>query len=360
MLHEIHAVDDDWDALGFAAGCLRAAIIQAVTFHAARLWRSGGLQSRTGGVTIMDAWKNRLNRPRSLGLVCGIGAAGLGLAYLTAAGAPSVYLVVNAGSLLLGLVAFSGIGKSGWRIGSASGALVLALGLALLGTALFGVSADGVSRWVRLGPLGVQPSLIVLPFMILVFAQRRDMAASIGMILAAAALALQPDRAMAGALAASLAATAILQRDRRLLTASLAAAAAFGITLLRPDRSPAVPFVDGVLYSAFKLHALAGAAVLAGAFLLIVPALAGRSYDRDNMPTYAAFALAWLGILVAAALGNYPTPLVGYGGSAVLGYFLSLAALPSLPRSAPSAGDLPAIVEQPAANEDAHISFGAA
>jgi len=41
------------------------------------------------------------------------------------------------------------------------------------------------------------------------------------------------------------------------------------------------------------------------------------------------FGVAWLGMVVAAALGNYPTPLVGYGGSAILGYALSLSFLPS-------------------------------
>ena len=33
-------------------------------------------------------------------------------------------------------------------------------------------------------------------------------------------------------------------------------------------------------------------------------------------------------MLLASALGNYPTPLLGYGGSGILGYLLCLAALP--------------------------------
>jgi hypothetical protein len=33
-------------------------------------------------------------------------------------------------------------------------------------------------------------------------------------------------------------------------------------------------------------------------------------------------------VIVAAALGNYPTPLVGYGGSAIIGYVVSLLGLP--------------------------------
>ena len=45
-----------------------------------------------------------------------------------------------------------------------------------------------------------------------------------------------------------------------------------------------------------------------------------------------AFGGCWSGVVVAAALGNYPTPLVGYGGSAVLGYLLSVALLSNVVR----------------------------
>lgn len=52
---------------------------------------------------------------------------------------------------------------------------------------------------------------------------------------------------------------------------------------------------------------------------------------------------------MAAALGNYPTPIVGYGGSAIMGYALSLLALPKLAgnearevnRSGPKMGPTP-------------------
>jgi hypothetical protein len=98
--------------------------------------------------------------------------------------------------------------------------------------------------------------------------------------------------------------------------------------MLRPDTLPAVPYVDGILYGAFDVHPLAGLAVVGGALLLAVPAVAGRTLDARGGHACAVFGMAWLGMLLAAALGNYPTPLVGYGGSAVLGYVLSLAFLP--------------------------------
>jgi hypothetical protein len=65
---------------------------------------------------------------------------------------------------------------------------------------------------------------------------------------------------------------------------------------------------------------------LIGALLLVVPAIHGFESSKQG-DAYDVFGTVWIGVVVAAALGNYPTPLVGYGGSAVLGYLLSLASI---------------------------------
>src|SRR5690606_11790267 len=64
-------------------------------------------------------------------------------------------------------------------------------------------------------------------------------------------------------------------------------------------------------------------------------ALVGLRMDPANRAAHAVFGITWLGMVAAAALGNYPTPLVGYGGSAILGYALSLSFMPLHVRSAP-------------------------
>jgi hypothetical protein len=46
------------------------------------------------------------------------------------------------------------------------------------------------------------------------------------------------------------------------------------------------------------------------------------------------FGTIWFSAVAAAALGNYPTPLVGYGGSAIVGYLFSVAMLPRPAQSA--------------------------
>jgi hypothetical protein len=269
--------------------------------------------------------RSLLENPRAVGIACAVAATGLGLAYMAAAGAPAFQLAVNAGALLIGLAFFALLRPSSGEAPLLPGWAALACGGVLLATALFGVSAEGATRWVRVAGLSLQISLVLLPPMLVSFARRRDFLSTLGVILAAVALALQPDRAMAGVLASALAVLAMRRRDPWVMSALRIAAIGFAATLLRPDTLPAVPYVDQILYTAFDVHALAGLAVVGGALLLVVPAIPGLRHSGDAC---AVFGIAWLGIVLAAALGNYPTPLVGYGASSVLGYVLSLAFLP--------------------------------
>jgi peptidoglycan/LPS O-acetylase OafA/YrhL len=148
------------------------------------------------------------------------------------------------------------------------------------------------------------------------------------MIIAALALALQPDRAMAGTLLAGLLVVAMRQRGVGVVTALAAAMIGFVVTLLRPDDLPATPFVERVVADAFTRSAVAGGALVAGVALLLLPACNRGEPAR-------VFAAVWLAIFLAAMVGNYPTPLLGYGGSGIIGYLISLAALPAHARPAP-------------------------
>lgn len=277
----------------------------------------------------MTTRNTRLKNPRTLGVACAVLATGLGLLYMGAAGAPSIYLFVNALSLIIG-IAVVGVLRPAMLASRSSAGAVAVLGVLLLATALFGVPVEGASRWIQVGGLSLQISLIVLPAMLVLFARDRGLLATTGMVLAAIALALQPDRAMAGVLAAALAVLAMYRQDRWIMSSLAVAAIGFAVTVIRPDSLPAVPYVEQILYTSFEVHALAGIAVLGGALLLIVPAVAGLWLDPENRGVHAVFGTVWLAIVVAAALGNYPTPLVGYGGSAILGYALSLLVMPSL------------------------------
>ncbi len=267
-------------------------------------------------------------------IVCGLAATCLGIVYLTAAGAPASRSVVNGVAFLLGVVALVGIGGAMPRIGRYSGPLILVIGSSLLATALLGSAADGASRWIMIGPLSVQLSLVLLPFMAVTFARYPTLPACIGIAVAAGALALQPDRAMAGVLAFSMAVLASTRPGSLTVSALIVAIAAFLLSLVRADMLPAVPYVDRILFTAFDVHMLAGAAVWLGSLLLLVPPILGWRGNADLRHAYLVSGAVWLGCIAAAAVGNYPTPVVGYGGSAILGYLLTFAFLPASTRSA--------------------------
>ena len=325
MLVELAAIERPGAALDFALGCLLAALRQAMSPHLHP-------NQASEGPSAMHQGSSPLRHPRRLAALCAVGATGLGLAYMIAAGAPRSYLAINAAALAIGLLAVGVLTEAGklWRVGS--GVVGVALACLILLTSLFGISADGATRWVSAGGIPLQPGLFLVPAVALGFARARDSASLLAVLIASLALALQPDRALAGALAAGMAALALARPERAVLAALGAALAAFIATLVRADASPAMPFVDQVFYSSFAVHPLAGVAVLAGAALMLVPAIAGYVRDAGHRPIYAVFGAVWLAMILAAALGNYPTPLVGYSGSAILGYLISLLGLP--PRSA--------------------------
>lgn len=270
---------------------------------------------------------------RTFIIAAAVAATGLGLAYMAMAGAPTSYLAMNIGALAFGLAIAAGIIVTARAVRLDPGAANVVLAAMLLLTALLGTSADGATRWVALGRLFIQPSLIVLPLLAIGIARAPGVRSIAAAGIAALALALQPDRAMAGALAAGMAALVLVRPGRVSLVVLGLAAAGFMATLLRPDALPAMPYVDQIFYSSFAVHPLAGLAVSLGAVLLVVPAAIGMIRDPDDRAVHAVFGAIWAAIAIAAALGNYPTPVVGYGASAIIGYLLCL---PGIPARAPA------------------------
>lgn len=328
--YETSGIPDDTEALVFALDSLCGLLPRTAASYLLSLFTS---QTRhdalfTGGPTPMNIYRTTLRRPRILGMICATGAVILGLVYMAMAGAPARYLGINAAALLLGLTALALLGRTPPRGGQWTSLAIAAMAGILIATALLGAKVEGASRWVNLGGVSIQPSLILLPVMLVAFVRNRNGIATTGIIATAIAMALQPDRSMAAMLAVGLAVLAIMRPERHVIVGLGASVAGFAATLVRPDTLPAAPYVDQIFYSAFEVDPAAGAAVLGGSALLLIPAIVGWSREPANRETYAVFGGVWLAAIMAAALGNYPTPIVGYGGSAIIGYALSLLSLP--------------------------------
>jgi hypothetical protein len=326
---EAAAIADDGEALRFAAG---AGTALALTFIKARL--HDGLGAAASGLG-----------PRRVAAISAVAAVLIGAVHLHVAGAATAMILVNLASLAVGLALLGGAAV--WRGFPESGrglAAIFMAGLLVL-TTIFGVASHGVVRWVAAGPLMVQSSLILLPALLMMFARKTTPAGTAALVVAAGAVAMQPDRAMAGAVLAGIAMLWLMNRDRPTALVLAASAVGFVATLVQADNLPPVRFTEGVFTQTWQVHPLLGIAVAAGGAILLLPAAAFGANNRDAARLCAVFGAVWLAIILAALIGNYPTPLVGYGGSAIIGYLLSACMLP--PRQA-TRDRLPAAAKPPA------------
>ena len=248
-----------------------------------------------------------------------------GLLFMNLTGAPPRLLLINLVALGVGIALVSIAKLIPPLDHRARSTALLAIPAALLATALLGVSSQGASRWVLLGGLSLQPSLILVPVLLLAHVSRPSRHSAAAVALAALAMALQPDRSVAAAIAAVTLADAALRRSRGAWAAAFIPLAAFGAAMLQPDRLPAVPFVDAILWTA---DPLAATAVWIGTVLLFVPVAA--LWRAGEHASAAAFAALWATLVISAGVAFYPTPLVGYGASGIIGYLLAALAVPGL------------------------------
>lgn len=323
MAREAGSIPGNARALRFAVSCLAFAAKVGVgnALRAALAAARGSIDSPQAGLPVMLIG-------RGVTLACAFVATGLGLLYLSTAGAPSRLIALNAVAFCAGLIVILplvGRDPGGPRF---FGYLAVAAGAVLLISGGFGHPTSGAARWIAVGQVVLQPSLIVLPLLVVSFARSQDALTASGVAMAAMALALQPDRAMAGALLAGLAAMAIFTRNALTILCIGVAALSFAATCVAPDTSSAAPFVSRVFSTAFSQGFTPGVAVWSGALLLVLPAALGLVFDREHGGVHAAFGATWAAITLAAMLADYPTPLVGYGGSAIVGYVVCTLAAP--------------------------------
>lgn len=264
--------------------------------------------------------------------VAAAGSVLCGLTFLALTGAPTRLLLINmvafgAGTALLAIARLaSPVVERGRNL------LLLGAASVLLATALFGISVEGASRWIVLGGLSLQPSLILVPTLLLGHVARPTRISAMAVVIAALAAALQPDRSIAAAILLVLLIDAAARRSRDAWLLVATSAAAFAMAIARPDTLPAVPHVDQILWTSLDTQPLAAAFVWGGTLLLFLPAAV--LWRRGQGATAASFAALWGTLVVSALLANYPTPLVGYGASAILGYLLAALVLPGFLRAA--------------------------
>lgn len=231
-----------------------------------------------------------------------------------------------------------------WRSRSSAGRsrwfdLAAVLTLAALAATLLVPGVDGVHRWVPLGPVRLHAAAVLLPLLLVAMqglSQARGWWISAGAAVGVAiVLLLQPDAAQATAFAAGclVLLLPLAKRDPPRLVCLLSLPLLAALAWLRRDPLAPVPYVEGIVGLAAGLGAGWGVAAVLSLLVLPLPFFhAGRGAAKRAglaLGTYVAITV------LAAFLGNFPVPVMGYGVSPILGYFVGLGLLM---RAAPSGG----------------------
>lgn len=216
--------------------------------------------------------------------------------------------------------------KTAATISACLGAGALAATFAMAGSM-------GVHRWIQIGPLNVHAGAVCLPVLIVAFGALSAFGGKprwAGLFLAisvAMLLLLQPDPAQATAFAGAAFTLLIAneQRGRVAWAAALVIALLAAWTWTRLDPLPPVPYVEGIIGLARQSGPAWLVASIAALAVLPLP------FFVSPLGRHSAVARAlgvYLSICILAPLfGHFPVPLLGFGLSPIVGYFVALANL---------------------------------
>lgn len=182
-------------------------------------------------------------------------------------------------------------------------------------------------RWLSLGGIRIYLAACLLPACLYLIAkvasdanQRQTLTAAIALILLA--LAMQTDAAQATAFAGAIA--FIIWRSgwtsAQITSLTILCVANLTLAWMREPNIAPVNYVEGVIQLASSQQLLAGIAI--GLLALVLPtSLAWIAWQRQQ-PCIAAAALYYLIISACAYAQLTPMPLLGFGASPIIGYFL--------------------------------------
>ncbi len=255
------------------------------------------------------------NFPALFALLVPVGA---GLAYLWTAGAPQHYLAVNAGALALGALWI--LFGRGPRTGRGSRILVAILLAICFAPLVTGPWVNGIARWLPIGGFALHAGAFAFPAIAVLAAQRSGLCRRRYCWPSCWPRSIQPDAALGFAAVFAAIGLHDQTRDWRIGLVCIIGFAAALIMVLEGELPPQ-PFVERIIADAMKTS-------IAWAIGLLVSLAAGLSLMLFGAPFdhRARFALAgsFFGFSITALMSHYPSILIGYGASPILGFGLAL------------------------------------
>jgi Cell cycle protein len=186
----------------------------------------------------------------------------------------------------------------------------------------------GVHRWISVAGLRLHASAIAAPLLILCVAAAASQ--QIANALAVSAIggvivALQPDAAQATSFAAACAVVLICagtKQPRRVLLSIILLSAIAAVSFVRRDPLAPVAHVEGIFNAVSSRGP--GPAAMATVALLLLPLPFFIAWYRHRHSTALAVGVYIAMTVLAPAWGTFPVPVIGYGASPILGYFIAL------------------------------------
>ncbi|GAA4643467.1 FtsW/RodA/SpoVE family cell cycle protein [Pontixanthobacter gangjinensis] len=240
-----------------------------------------------------------------------------GLAYLLAQGAPLQYVIVNGAALALAMLwIVIGFRPSTGRVAQAI--IFTLLGLLYL-PFVSDISMNGVARWLPAGPFILNSGAFAFPALAVLAASNREIAPVI-LFTSLVAAFLQPDAALGFAILFAAAGLHDVTKDWRLGVIAVVAFFA-SISMALRGELPPQDFAERVVADlVMTAPLLAAALVIAWITSMIMIAQAAPMERGERF----ALSGALFGFALMAILSHYPSILIGYGASPILGFGFAL------------------------------------
>lgn len=186
---------------------------------------------------------------------------------------------------------------------------------------------EGVHRWVSLGPIRLYISVIVLPIIIInlwnLLRKGNLMIATVSIICVSIILTLQPDASMMSAF--SISSIILLWNKIKKLPLSLLIVFLGSLTIFTwvfLDGLAPVAYVEGIFKLVSDMGIIWFILGVISLTVMIIPFLIFP--PKKNKILSICFGTYFIIILISTVFGNFPIPLMGYGVSPIIGYFISI------------------------------------
>ena len=218
------------------------------------------------------------------------------------------------------------------RKSQASAVIAATAALLMLVFTLLNPGVDNVRRWISLGPVQLHAGFVALPVLIILASaiarienSRTPWTAGVSIMIAAAVVGFQPDASQAIAFAVAVLVVVVQRRSPPRIDwiAVAVCVGASALALSRPDPLEVVPYVEGIV----RLAASSGAAWLAAAVvsLILLPLpFVVHSVNHRNHHEGLGLAAYFVTVCIAAFVAPFPVPILGFGLSPLIGYYMAL------------------------------------